>query len=122
MAFDWLDEEELPGDNYFPKKEKEIEIPDFLNKGTELPTEEQLMAQAMLNNVPGNGNTQAEEQNHLKQLEEVAINYSGEEWLRVLYHAPFDMMCEEIKRRGQGYEQYRLALLGADEVMKQLKL
>lgn len=120
---DFIDDydEELK-DNFFPKRKKEVlDVPNFLNKGTgELPTEEQLMQQAALNNVPGN--QQNEEKNHLKQLEEMAVNYSVEEWLRLLYHAPFDMMCDELKRRGQGYEEYRTALLGADEIMKQLKL
>ncbi|MCQ2771216.1 MAG: hypothetical protein MJ236_05400 [Clostridia bacterium] len=104
MALDWLDDEELPGDNYFPKKEKEIDIPDFLNKGPELPTEEQLMAQAMLNNVPNNN--EIEKQNHLAELERACQNWDEDEWHAVIIHAASRVMTAELDRRLKVMESY----------------
>lgn len=107
-----------------PQREKEIEIPEFLKRrdtgSMELPTEEQLMAQAMLNNVPNN--TDIEEQNHLNELENVAQNWKEEEWTRVLYYAPHTLMNNEIERRMSASEEFRNAMKDADEVMRRLKL
>lgn len=106
-------EEELP----------EIQIPSFLNKSEqehEFLSEEEIQQRAVLNNVPNN--SEAEELNHLNQLEEVAKNYSEKEWKRLLYYAPHGLMIEEIDRRMSAAEEYRKALISADEVMKRLKL
>jgi len=100
---DWLDAPD-EGDNYFPKKEKEIDIPDFLNKGGVLPTEDMLMAQAMLNNVPNN--TDIEKQNHLAELDRACQNWDGEEWHIVIQRASSAMMSEELKRRLEVMEVY----------------
>lgn len=107
---------------FYPKKdkEKEIDIPDFMNKTDELPTEEQLTAQAVLNNVPNN--SKIEEEKHLKGLEEVAINYSLEEWKRLLYHAPSGLMADEFKRRTATYEVFMKATRGALEDLTEQKL
>lgn len=91
-------------DDFYPKKEQEIQIPDFIKGENVIPTEEQEQFNAIVNNVPNN--SVIENQNHLKQLEEVATNYSVEEWKRVLFYAPSDMMAEELKRRIVTYEEY----------------
>lgn len=103
---DFLDdyEDDLQPD-YFPKKAKEIEIPEFLQKKEEvLPTEEQLMAQAMLNNVPNN--VDIEKQNHLSELERACQNWDEEEWNAVLIHAKSTMMTDELRRRLVTMETY----------------
>lgn len=94
-------------DDYEDDEEVGIQIPDFLGKkreDTPLRPMVEEFTQAILNNTPGN--TEAEEQNHLNQLEEVAINYSEKEWNRILLHAPSDMMSDELKRRLGTYEDY----------------
>lgn len=91
-------------DDFYPKKEQEIQIPDFISGENVIPNEDAEKINAMLNNVPNN--TQIENQNHLKQLEEVATNYSVDEWKRVLYYAPSGMMAEELKRRLEVTEIY----------------
>ena len=86
--------------DYTPKVKKSIEIPDFLkSKGesTELPTEEQILAQAVLNNVPNN--TDIEKQNHLAELERACQNWDVEEWNAVITHASSHLMTKELDRR-----------------------
>lgn len=88
------------------KKPVELNIPDFLSKKDEAVYSQNEELKATLNNVPNNSDI--ENINHLKQLEEVALNYSIEEWNRVLLHAPSDMMSDELKRRLRTYEEYLL--------------
>lgn len=92
-------------DNYFPKKEKKnIEIPDFLNSGEILPTEQQQINEAILNNTPAN--KEIEDKNHLNELEQVCQNWRPEEWQRVILHADSQLMLKEISRRTKLYEAY----------------
>lgn len=118
MAKEFIDDYE--DDFYPPKKEPEIQIPEFIKGENVIPTEEQEKMTAILNNVPGK--TSNEEAQHLKGMEETSKNYSHEEWKRVLYNAPSELMTGEIQRRLAAAEQYRKAMIEADEVMKQLKL
>lgn len=102
---DFLDDydEELQ-ENYFPKKKREvIDIPNFLQSTGELPTEEQLMAQAMLNNTPNN--VDIEKQNHLAELERACQNWDVEEWAKVIIHADSHLMFAELDRRAAEYEK-----------------
>lgn len=101
MSKDFIDDYE---DDFYPKKEADIQIPEFIKGENVIPTEEQDKMNAMLNNIPNNPTI--ENQNHLKQLEEVATNYSLDEWKRVLYYAPSDMMTDELKRRLITYEDF----------------
>lgn len=99
-------EEEYEGD-YTPKSKKSIEIPEFLkNRGenVELPTEEQIIAQATLNNVPNN--TDIEKQNHLAELERACQNWDLEEWKAVITHASSHLMTKELDRRLEYSEKY----------------
>lgn len=98
---DFLDDED---ENFTPKKRVDIEIPDFLNKGVELPTEEQIIAQATLNNIPNN--TDIEKQNHLAELDRACQNWDEEEWRIVIQRANSSSMCEELKRRMEVLEVY----------------
>ena len=103
---DFLDDydDELQ-DSFFPKKKREeLEIPDFLSKGKDepLPTEEQLMANAILNNVPSN--TDIEKQNHLAELERACQNWDTEEWAKIIIHADSHLMFAELDRRMESYE------------------
>lgn len=93
--------------DYTPKVKKSIEIPDFLkNKGesAELPTEEQILTQAVLNNVPNN--TDIEKQNHLAELERACQNWDVEEWNAVITHASSHLMTKELDRRLEYSEKY----------------
>jgi len=103
---DFIDdyEEDIQTD-YFPKKKTDIDIPEFLiRRETEtLPTEEQLMANAMLNNTPGN--TDIEKQNHLAELERACQNWDSEEWAKVIIHADSHLMFAELDRRMENYEK-----------------
>lgn len=110
-------DEEVQTD-YFPKRKKEIEIPNFLRSENDIPQNEDVSA--VLNNVPGN--TKIEEMNHLNGLEKYAQNLTEEEWKRYLYYAPSQMMFTELQRRMSGYEEYRKALKDADGVMENIKL
>lgn len=107
-------------DDFYPaKKEPEIQIPEFIKGENVIPTEEQEKMSAIINNVPGK--TSNEEAQHLKGMEEQSKNYNEEEWKRILYYAPSGLMTSEIQRRLEADEQYRKAMLEADEIMKQLK-
>jgi len=90
--------------NYYPQPEREIEIPEFLRKTSELPTEEAILTQAVLNNVPNN--TDIEKQNHLAELERACQNWDEEEWERVIIHASSHLMTRELDRRLEYSEKY----------------
>lgn len=87
---------------------------------SDLPSEEQLMTQALLNNIPNNA--EIEEAKHLNELEKVAVNYSEDEWKRLLYHAPSGLMADEFKRRTATYEIFMKATRGALEELTEQKL
>ena len=118
MSNEFIDDYE--NDFYPPKKEPEIQILDFITGENTIPTEDQEKVEAMLNNVPNNNTN--EEKRYLNGLEEVGKNYKEDEWKRLLYSAPSDLMTQELQRRLSAAEQYRRAMIEADEVMKQLKL
>lgn len=84
-------------EDFTPHRKRNIEIPEFLMKPDELPTEEQIIAQATLNNVPNN--TDIEKQNHLSELDRACQNWDSEEWKIVIQRAGSSIMCEELKRR-----------------------
>lgn len=108
-------------DDYIPRKRAEIEIPDFLQKNTgELPTEEQLMAQAMLNNTPNN--VDIEKQNHLAELERACQNWDVEEWAKVIIHADSHLMIAELDRRVAVYEKFIQKSRAIDDEVKTQKL
>lgn len=92
--------------DFKPKVEKQIEIPDFLrNKSeVELPTEEQIIAQATLNNVPNN--IEIEKQNHLSELERASQNWDDDEWNAIITHAGSHLMTKELDRRLEYSEKY----------------
>lgn len=118
---DFLDDyEEDVQENYFPKKEKGIEIPEFLNRGSELPSEEEKMAQAMLNNMPGN--VDIEKQNHLSELDRACQNWDSEEWKIVIQRAGSLEMCEELKRRLKLHELFISNLRGNDAALVSQKV
>ena len=75
-------------------KRDRLDIPEFLYRGESRLDEEDA---AILNNVPGN--TDIEEMNHLNELESVCQNWKEEEWVRVLYYAPPQLITNEISRR-----------------------
>lgn len=101
---DFLDDLDEIEPDYIPRKRSEIEIPDFLQKSSELPTEEQIIAQATLNNVPNN--TDIEKQNHLAELERACQNWDNEEWSSVIIHASSNLMTKELNRRLEYLEMY----------------
>lgn len=107
-----------------PQREKEIEIPDFLKRrdtgSIELPTEEQLMQQAMLNNVPNN--TDIEKQNHLAELERACQNWDDDEWHAVIIHAASRDMTAELDRRLKVFESYISNTRSNMEVLTSQKL
>lgn len=91
-------------ENFYPKKEVGIDIPDFINKGNTLTTEETQKQIAILNNVPNNKTI--EDENHLNELETVAQNWSEAEWERVIIHAKSHLMTTELDRRLEFSEKY----------------
>lgn len=102
---DFLDDLDENEPDYIPRKRSSIDIPDFLSKNTsELPTEEQLIQQAILNNVPNN--TDIEKQNHLAELERACQNWDEEEWSSVIIHASSNLMTKELNRRLEYLEMY----------------
>lgn len=100
------------------QKEKVLDIPGFINTGDKESIND--IDSAILNNIPGN--TEIEERKYLNELGNVCKNWKVEEWLRVLRQAPYDLMCDEVKRRGLGYIEYRQALKDADDIMKKIDL
>lgn len=90
-------------DDFYPKKEPGIQIPDFALGDNYIPSEEQIQMQAMLNNTPNN--TDLEKINHLAELERACQNWDAEEWLRVILHADAHMMLAEVDRRIESYEK-----------------
>ena len=102
---DFYDEDDELEEKYNPKgKRVALDIPEFLQSTSELPTEEQLMAQAMLNNVPNNKDI--EKQNHLAELERACQNWDADEWEKVIIHASSHLMTKELDRRLEYSEKY----------------
>lgn len=103
---------------------KSVDIIGFINNNSNESNNDYYFddeeSSAILNNVPGN--SEIEKMNHLNGMEQVAKNYSAEEWTRLLYYAPSTMMLSELTRRMKGYEEYRDAQKNADSIMNKLKL
>ena len=115
-------DEELIGDSRYnakPKRET-LDIPEFLQSTGELPTEEQLMTQAMLNNTPNN--LDIEKQNHLAELERACQNWDNEEWAKVIVRANAHLMLAEIDRRLSEYEKAIADLRSTDDRLKNQKV
>lgn len=115
---DFIDE--FHGD-YTKRYKASIDIPDFIKKGNEaLPTEEQIVAQAILDNVPGN--VDIEKQNHLAELERACQNWDKEEWAKIIIHANSHLMLAEMDRRAAEYEKSILDTRAIFEKLAQQKL
>lgn len=103
------------------QKEIVLDIPSFLNQ-PETTVDMQEVEKAILSNVPGASNKTVEDINHLNELENVGNNYSVEEWKRLLVTAPYDLMCDELKRRLGGYGSLSIALNNATTKLANMKL
>lgn len=98
-----------------------IQVPSFLQKSDyEVPNENEEKIMSTLNNVPGNKDM--EEKRNLEKMEQMSANYRDEEWKKIIINAPSEIMTSELQRRLKGFEEYRSALKGADEVMERLNL
>lgn len=104
------------------QKEAVLSIPSFLNNHQETPIDVNEVEKVILNNVPGPDSKAVEEINHLNGLEQVGRNYTTEEWRRLLVTAPYDLMCDEIKRRLGGYASLSNALNHATSKLANMKL
>lgn len=104
---------------YPPKKEAEIQIPDFLTNKV-IPTEEGIREEVVANNVPYN--TKLEKIKDLEELERVCQNWSKEEWERVILHANSHLMFAELDRRAEEYENSISVIRGNLESLSGKKL
>lgn len=99
-----------------------IQIPEFLlNRDEYIPTEDEQLTQAILNNTPNN-NAEVEKMNHLNELERACQNWDVDEWKRVLLHADPAMMSDEIKRRLVTYQEFVNNQRGNMEALTSQKL
>lgn len=82
------------------QKEKVLEIPDVFSKNDYyFDDEDTEQVSAILNNVAGTVNVDAERKRDLDKLEEVSQNWKIDEWTRVMLHAPHEVITAEIDRR-----------------------
>lgn len=101
MAKEFIDDYE---DDFYPKKEAEIQIPEFITGENVIPTEEQLQMNALVNNVPNN--TELENQKDLEEMGRVSKNWSIEIWKKIIINADAHLMLAEIDRRMEQYEKH----------------
>lgn len=105
------------------QKEKVLEIPDVFSKNDYyFDDEDTEQVSAILNNVAGTVNVDAEKKRDLDKLEEVSQNWKADEWTRVMLHAPHEAITAEIDRRLRANDEVNNSVKYLNQFLSQVKM